>query len=180
MLGGMQACSPPDRVISTKLVESDSVCRREKPRGSRSPLGVFSMRVPLRLLAHLPAETGGSVFPVDSDPQAGPGCVFRRRCGPLPRCIQVQLSRSLSTAVSTPRGRLSPVRSPASSDDWEAIRCRAQLPMKWLVRFRGRAATFAYPREALWHKRFDFAKRRRDRYRTLPTAAIGCCARSPM
>jgi hypothetical protein len=103
--------------------------RREKPRGSRNPLGVFSMRTVLRLPAHLPAETGWRVVPVDSGPQTGPGCSLRSRCDPLPRNIQVVLPRALSDSEPTPRGRLSPVRSPASFDVGEGIRCRDQLPL---------------------------------------------------
>ena len=54
------------------------------------------MRTVLRLPAHLPAETGWRVVPVDSGPQAGPGFSLRSRCDPLPRFIQVVLPRALS------------------------------------------------------------------------------------
>lgn len=155
-MGGRKTACPP---------------KREKPRGSRSPLGVFSMRVPLRLPAHL-AGRNPQMVSFLSTPARRPVPVhaFRRRCGPLPRYTQVRLPRSLSAVEPTPRGRLSPVRSPASSDGGEAIRCLTEMPAKGLVRFRGRTASFAAHREPLGDKYSVFARPTADTTVDLTTA----------
>jgi hypothetical protein len=62
----------------------------------------------------------------------------------------------------TPKGRLSPVRSPASSDGQEGIQRGAELPAGWLVRFRGPGIGFAGAQAA------SFALRTR-----IPTPATG-------
>jgi hypothetical protein len=91
----------------------------------------------------------GSVSPVDSGPQAGPGCSSQSRHGPLPGCIQGGLPRALSDSEPTPKGRLSPLRSPGCFDGWEGTPHRAQLPARSLFGFRERVRSFAGGSEAL-------------------------------